>query len=232
MSKRDGSKDVLEYLREGYLPETMINFIATMGWNDGTKQEVFSTDELVKKFSLKQVQKSGARFDEKRLLWLNGQHIRKLSLDDLLTRINDGGFWPKPASTADESYKKQVLSLAQDRLKSLTDLPTLTNYFFEEPAPNWQMIEENKQLKKLLKNELQNLLKVTSKSLETSDFTIQDLQETLNTLLEQTNQKPAVLFGLIRLSLTWAPFSPGLAEIMNLLGKQTTLNRLTAASQL
>ncbi len=76
LSKRDGAKDVLEYLREGYLPEALVNFIATLGWNDGTEQEVFTTEELIKKFSLDRVQRSGARFDEQRLLWMNGAHIR------------------------------------------------------------------------------------------------------------------------------------------------------------
>ena len=70
LGKRDGAKDVLDYLRDGYLPETMVSFIATLGWNDGTEQEVFTMTELVEKFSLERVQRSGARFDEKRLLWM------------------------------------------------------------------------------------------------------------------------------------------------------------------
>src|SRR3546814_18496896 len=76
LSKRDGAKDILDYRAEGYLPEAMRNFLASLGWNDGTEQEVFSTDELIQKFSLNRVQKSGARFDERRLVWMNGQQIR------------------------------------------------------------------------------------------------------------------------------------------------------------
>src|SRR5690606_31924996 len=83
LSKRDGAKDILDYKKEGYLPEALINFLATLGWNDGTEQEIFSEQELIKKFSLERVQHSGARFDEQRLLWLNGQWIRKISLDEL-----------------------------------------------------------------------------------------------------------------------------------------------------
>jgi len=70
LGKRDGAKDVLDYIRDGYLSETMMSFIATLGWNDGTEQEVFTKDELIEKFSLARVQRSGARFDEKRLLWM------------------------------------------------------------------------------------------------------------------------------------------------------------------
>jgi glutamyl-tRNA synthetase len=127
LSKRDGVKDVLDYIRDGYLPETLVSFIATLGWNDGTEQEVFTKAELIEKFSLARVQKSGARFDEKRLLWMNGQFIRELSLDDLYAKVTT--FWPAGADTAEESYKKQVLVLAQDRLKTLADLPTLTKAF-------------------------------------------------------------------------------------------------------
>ncbi len=114
LGKRDGAKDILEYAKEGYLPEAMVNFLATLGWNDGTEQEVFTINELIEKFSLDRVQKSPARFDEQRLLWLNGQHIRALSLDDLYARVTD--FWPASAADASEESKKQVLALVQERL--------------------------------------------------------------------------------------------------------------------
>ena len=71
LSKRDGAKDILDYKREGYLPDALINFLATLGWNDGTEQEIFSADELIEKFDLSRVQRGGARFDEQRLLWMN-----------------------------------------------------------------------------------------------------------------------------------------------------------------
>src|SRR4029078_9119907 len=83
LSKRDGAKDILDYSREGYLPEALINFMASLGWNDGTEQEIFSVQELIDKFSLDRVQKGGAHFDERRLLWMNGAHIRALPLDTL-----------------------------------------------------------------------------------------------------------------------------------------------------
>src|SRR5581483_7281413 len=78
LSKRDGAKSILQYRDEGFLPEAMLNFLASLGWNDGTEQEIFSRDELIAKFSLERVQRSGATFDERRLLWLNGAWIRAL----------------------------------------------------------------------------------------------------------------------------------------------------------
>jgi glutamyl-tRNA synthetase len=227
LGKRDGAKSVQEYKDQGILPEAMLNFLASMGWNDGTEQEIFTRDELIEKFSLERVQRSGARFDEQRLLWLNGQHIRMLSLDDLYERVSD--FWPESAATASEEKKKQILILVQDRLKTLLDLPLLTDYFFAEPTPDWTMVDDNKQLKKFDRTELIALLEATKQALSTSDFDANSIQETLNSLLETTGQKPGILFSLIRLAVSWAPFSPALNDTLAALGKEVTLHRLDAA---
>lgn len=229
LSKRDGAKDVLDYLKDGFVQEALVNFIASMGWNDGTEQEIFSRQELIKKFSLDRVQRSGARFDEQRLLWMNGQWIRQLSSDDLYGRAVE--FWPKSAAATSEDKKREVLALVQDRLKTLADLPLLTNYFFEEPAPNWAMLNDNKQLKKLERTEVVLLLDATIDTLETSDFDSDSLQDTLNQLLETMGQKPGILFSLIRLAISWAPFSPALNETLATLGKETALGRLKKAKE-
>lgn len=227
LGKRDGAKDVLEYLKEGYLPETMLNFIASLGWNDGTEQEIFSVDELIATFSLARVQKSGARFDEKRLEWMNGQHIRRLAIDDLYSRVVD--FWPDSAAQAPEDKKKEILTLVQDRLKTLADLPLLTDYFFTEPTPDWSMIETNKQLQSLSQNEINSFLNSAISELKDSQFTPEALQNTLNHLLETTGQKPGVLFSLIRLAVSWAPFSPQLNDTLAALGKDIVIRRLELA---
>ena len=227
LGKRDGAKSVTEYRDQGILPEAMLNFLASIGWNDGTEQEIFTRDELIEKFSLNRVQKSGARFDEQRLLWLNGQHIRMLSLEDLYDRIAD--FWPASAASASDDQKKQVLGLVQDRLKTLADLPMMTEYFFAEPTVNFTLITDNKQLKKLEFSEIQSLLTQAREALATSEFTPEAIQEALNQLLETTGQKPGILFSLIRIATTWAPFSPQLNDTLALLGKETVLRRLDTA---
>lgn len=227
LGKRDGAKDVLDYIRDGYLPETMMSFIATMGWNDGTEQEVFTKQELIEKFDLARVQKSGARFDEKRLLWMNGHFIRELSLDELADRIEF--FWPEAAKKASEQYKKQVLVLAQDRLKTFKDLPALTSYFFEEPTRDDRLISDNKQLKKLSAEEISHLLNEVKTAFQSiNEWNADTVQDTLNQLLEITGQKPGILFSLVRIVTTWAPFSPQLNDTLALLGKETTLRRIEA----
>lgn len=225
LSKRDGAKDILEYRTEGYLPEAMINFLATLGWNDGSEQEVYSKAELVKKFSLNRIQKSGARFDERRLVWLNGAHIRQVPLDDLYQKTKD--FWPKQASDASEEYKKKVLSLVQERLKFFAELPQLTDFFFEDLPVNPELIDGHKQLKKYDKTQLKQILETVRETIvNITDFTAENIQACLNELLDKTGEKPIVLFSLIRIATTQAPASPGLAQTMEVLSKDTCIKRI------
>lgn len=226
LGKRDGAKSVTDYRTDGILPEAMLNFLASMGWNDGTEQEIFTKQELIEKFSLERVQRSGARFDEKRLLWMNGRWIRSLSLDDLYLRT--ASYWPASATTASDNDKKQVLALVQDRLKTLAELPLMTRYFFEEPTPNNELITSNKLLKQLSDDEILQLLGAVRADFKQIDqWDAETIQNHLNQLLEQTGRKPGVLFSLIRIVTTWAPFSPQLNDTLALLGKEKTLSRLT-----
>ena len=227
LGKRDGAKSVQEYRKEGILPEAMLNFLASMGWNDGTEQELFTREELIEKFSLDRVQRSGARFDEQRLLWMNGQWIRRLSIDDLYERTT--GFWSESANATGESEKKRILGLIQDRLKTLAELPLLTSYFFDEPTPDLTMITSNKQLGKLSSEEIISLLEAAKTALDTSKFDAESLQNTLNSLLETTGQKPGILFSLIRLAVSWAPFSPALNDTLAAIGHDKVQSRLQAA---
>lgn len=224
LSKRDGAKSILQYRDEGYLPEAMLNFLASMGWNDGTEQEIFTVDELIEKFSLDRVQRSGARFDEQRLVWMNGAHIRNLALDDLYARVAE--FWPAEADSYDDDYKKRVLGLTQERLKFFSELPQLTGFFFTDLPVNPELIGGNKQLKKVETTELKALLEQARASLSLSDFTTDDLTNRLNALLVETGQKPGIFFSLIRIATTQAPASPGLADTLAILGKDVSLRRI------
>ncbi len=226
LSKRDGAKDVLDYVREGFLPDSLVNFIASLGWNDGTEQEIFSRDELIAKFSLERVQKSGARFDERRLLWMNGSYIRQLPVDELYRLAET--YWPAEAAGADKAYKRQVLAVIQERLKYLGELPELVTFFFQDLPVDPTLITSHKQLKKLDSRELKDLLGRSRDSLAVSDFSLGDLTDRLNQLLVDTAQKPAVLLSLIRIAITQSPASPGLADTLSVLGKPRSLARIDA----
>ncbi len=230
LSKRKGALPILHYRNSGYLPEAIINYMAGLGWNDGTEQEIYPLDELIDKFKLSHVQKSPARFDEQRLLWMNGQWIRRLSLDDLYDRSAE--FWPAEAKGASEDLKRQILELIQDRLKTLADIPALSSYFFTEPTIDMSLITGNKQLKKLSEDDYRKLLSMTRDRFERlQTFDADPIQECLNDLLAESGQKPAILFGLVRVATTWAAFSPALNETLAILGKETVLRRLDSAMQ-
>lgn len=224
LSKRDGAKDVLDYIRDGYLPAALVNFIASLGWNDGTEQEIFSRDELIQKFSLDRVGRSGARFDERRLLWMNGHYIRQLPLDTLYGLAAD--YWPAEAAGYDDDYKRQTLGLVQERLKYFAELPELTRFFFADLPVDSTLISGHKQLKKLTGQELHDLLARSRSVLADSDFSLDDLNQRLNDVLQSSGQKPAVLFSLIRIATTQSPASPGLAETLHVLGKERSLARI------
>ncbi len=227
LSKRDGAKDVMDYKREGYLPEAIVNLLATLGWNDGSDKEIFTVDELVKKFSLKRVHRGGARFDEQRLEWMNGHYIRQKPLDELYALSKD--YWSDSAASYPEAQKKKVLGLVQERLKYLVEIPNLTNFFFEDLPVDLELIDKNNQLSKLDRTKKVELLVKARNALMESSFAETELSKELNNLLAETHQKPSVLFSLIRIATTWAPASPGLAETMALLGKDRCLDRLGKA---
>lgn len=225
LGKRDGAKSVVEYRSDGYLPEAVLNFLACLGWNDGTEREIFTKDDLIDQFNFDRVNKSGARFDEKRLLWMNCQWIRRLDLDDLLSRCD--GFWGVYGDKASDQQKKTVLAVVQERLKTLRDLPSLSEYFFAKPKINLEMLTTNKVFKKIDLKCLADLLSLAKTNLDQADFNDEaDIQKKLNELLVVSGEKPMVMFGIIRFALTWARFSPGLPETMRLLGKEETMDRL------
>ena len=151
-----------------------------------------------------------------------------LSINDLYERAHP--FWTSAAAQGSESHKKEVLALVQDRLKTLADLPVITSYFFEDPTPDWAMVNDTKQFKKYSRQDLVELLKQAKTALQADEtFSEESLQATLNLLLEQTGEKPGVLFSIIRLGVSWAPFSPALNETLALIGKDRVLRRIDQA---
>lgn len=234
LGKRDGAKSVTEYRDDGVLPEAMLNYLACLGWNDGSEKEIYTKDELIEAFSLDRIQTSGARYDETKLFWLNGQWIRRIfdekGAEALYARTD--GFWPDAAKAASDKRKIEVLSIIYDRLKTLSDLRSMTGYFFEDPTIDLTMITENKFLKKMSESELESLLKQTIVTLtDVKEWDATHLQDALNQLLEITGKKPAELFSLVRIALSFAPFSPALNLTLETIGRDTSLARLNSVAR-
>ena len=234
LGKRDGAKSVTEYRSDGVLPEAMLNYLACLGWNDGTEKEIYTKDELIKAFSLDRIQNSGARYDETKLLWMNGQWIRRIFDEQGARALYDRtvNFWPEEAASYPEDYRVKVLSIIYDRLKTMSDLRTMTTYFFTDPEINVDTIINNKFLKKISESEIEDLLKKTISELTNlKEWNEESIQDALNKLLSDTNRKPAELFSLIRIAVSFAPFSPALNLTLDVLGRETTLARLNAVAR-
>lgn len=234
LGKRDGAKSVTEYRDDGVLAEAMLNYLACLGWNDGTEQEIYTKDELIKKFSLDRIQNSGARYDETKLLWLNGQWIRRIFTEQgaeaLYVRTTN--FWPEIANDFSDEYKIKVLSIIYDRLKTLSDLREMTTYFFEDPRIDIDTLINNKFVKKLSEAEIEELFKLAiAKLTDLKEWNANNIQTILNELLAETSKKPAELFSLIRIAISFAPFSPALNLTMDVLGRDITLARLNAVAR-
>lgn len=234
LGKRDGAKSVTEYRNDGVLAEAMLNYLVGLGWNDGTEQEIYTKEELVEKFSLDRIQTSGARYDETKLLWLNGQWIRRIFDTEGAQALYDRtvNFWPEEADGYTEEYRLKVLSIIYDRLKTLSDLKEMTKYFFVDPEIDVDMIVGNKFLKKMSEAEIEDLMKVVIRKLsDVKDWNADELQKVLNELLAETEKKPAELFSLIRIAVSFAAFSPALHLTLEVLGKDVTLARLNAVAR-
>ncbi|MFZ2523529.1 MAG: glutamate--tRNA ligase, partial [Minisyncoccia bacterium] len=132
MGKRDGAKDVLEYERDGYLPETMLNFLAFLGWNPGGEKEIFNTKELIEAFDLSKIQKSGARFNEEKLDWMNKEHIKLLPKETLQDEIS------KRLKIDDEEFVKRITPTIIDHISKWGDIDAMLgagefSYFLGKP---------------------------------------------------------------------------------------------------
>lgn len=228
LSKRDTSQDspnIANFIRDGYLNVPLINFLARLGWNDGSNNELYSIDELIKRFDISKIHRSGAKYDHKKLLFLNGLYIRGLTINELYTFSKN--FFPVEANNYSESYRKQVLSLLQERLKYLAEIPEMSLFFFKEPEIQPSLIKDNKFLNTLEKTELVNIIKQTINQFEQlTDFSLDNIESCLNNLLVSLNRPPAVVFSLIRIATTQASYSPALAPSLKVLGQEVSLKRL------
>lgn len=215
LSKRHGALSVLEYRDQGYPPEALINFLATLGWNDGSTQELFTLHELIDRFQLERIQNSPAIFDMQRLEWMSGHHIRQMPTDKLLQQA--ARFWPPKAAHFDDTYKQHVLALVQERIKYWAELPDLSWFFFRDPDTYPKQLDYDF---------ARQWLPTVIDKLNASDFSEDDLEQRLRALAADYDLKTGQLFQLIRISATGQTAAPGLFETLHVLGKEATLRRL------
>ena len=227
LSKRHGATGVQEYRDQGYLASALINYLALLGWNPGTEQEVFTLDELIKQFSIERVQKKSAVFDEKKLQWMSGQHIYKKSASEILNsiRFND----PDWRKSDDEHYVLKVIELMKERVKSLRDMREMTEMFFDDP----QEYDEKALRKKWKDNSINDLVTKFERSLEKIElWDAEQIEIVLRNLAKRENISAGEIIHPTRLALSGIGSGPSLFAMMELLGKETCLRRLQKANKI
>ncbi len=230
LSKRHGSVSILEYRDQGYLAQTMFNFLALIGWSLDDKTEIIPRQELVDNFSLERIGKTGAIFNREKLDWMNGVYIRSLTPDEffeavqpyLMTDVITG-----EALIGNEDYVRKVLPLVQERAKTLLEVVELTRFFFvEELEYDARMLIG----KKMDKDSTVKALKAAQDKLEPlKAFDAGSLEAVLRPLAPELGLKTGQLFGVLRVAVTGQTAAPPLFETMAVLGRERSLKRIAAA---
>jgi len=242
LSKRDGDVSVKDFIDTGYLTEAFMNFIALLGWNSGTEQEIYTMNEMIQQFTLDNVHKSSAVFDIDKLNWINGTYIRKLSVDEfydkclpylikdnLLTPVKDKININSTSEKVKPQYIKNILVLEQARIKKLSEISEAIKFFF---APNFDYNAEKLIWKKSDRNATaQNLrdLEKILKKLKKTEFTAPGIKETIMTYISNNAKDTGSVLWPLRFALSGQDRSPDPFEIAGALGKDQTLSRITAA---
>lgn len=225
LSKRHGDTAIMDYKESGYLADTMLNFLALLGWNDGTTQEIFTRDELIKKFDLARVGKSPAVFDIDRLNWINGEKIRAMKVSDLMKEVND--FAPDFLKGKDKDLAEKALTVMQTRMTTLKDFTENSDYFFTEPNYNPKLLIFKKSDKGQSLAGLNSVLKALerTKNIDSTN-TASDL---LKSVVEFENFTNGDVFWPVRVALSGEEKSPSPNEIMWALGREKSLERVKKA---
>lgn len=241
LSKRQGDVAVEDYLKKGYLKEAVVNFVAMLGWNpgEGSVQEIFSLEQLIEKFDLKKVHKAGAVFDIKKLDWLNGQYLKKMSVEGLYlaakTFMEEKEFyqiWSKEhavwSETAKAEYLKKVLTVEQDRMVNLSQVGDENEFFFKKVICDKKLLYWKEMNEEQLQESLQKAHSVLSQITD-QQWTRELLEQHL--LAAAGNNRGEFLWPL-RASLTGVQKSPSPFDCAWVLGKEETLARIESALSL
>ena len=238
LSKRDGEKGGFPvfplswkesegYREAGYFPEAVVNFLALLGWNPGTEQELFSLNELIDSFSLDRVHKSGARFDPEKTKWYNHQYLQtkdnseltSLFAQDLSTHLGQG------ASDINQNHLQTVVSLIKERANFVKDFWDLGHYFFQAPSTY-----NEKAVKKQWKEDTPRLMKEVIKILtELKTFDSATIESAIKDWITSNDLGFGKVMGPLRLIIVGDMKGPHLSDILELLGKNEAIHRIQQA---
>ena len=223
LSKRHGATSVMVYKEMGYLAQAMVNYLVRLGWSHGDK-EIFSREELISLFDIKNIGKSASIFDTEKLNWLNAHYLKEADDDELARELIP--FYQAQGMDLDAEKIKPVLGMFKPRANTLVELVEKSSFFFK-PIEEYDPKAE----KKGFKPESAEILGELAQELKDVPFTEPDLEEFFRKKVEEKEVKLGVLAQPVRLALTGRKDSPGLFEIMEVMGREETISRIIQAEE-
>ncbi|MFA6235160.1 MAG: glutamate--tRNA ligase [Bacteroidota bacterium] len=224
LSKRHGATSVGDFQQQGYLPEAMFNFLALLGWSPGGDREILTRDDLVESFDIRRVLKKSSVFDEEKLRWMNGQHIRLMDDDELLRRVLP--YRPADLDDIGDAQLRAVIPLMKERMVLLPDFFENGRYFWRDPVEY-----EASGIAKIWKTGVLALLSSLLPLLESVEFAPAPLEALIRDVAEQRGMGAGKVIHPIRLALTGASASPSLFDMMAVLGRDVCLRRIRRAME-
>jgi glutamyl-tRNA synthetase len=228
LSKRDADRlgipvYVRDYREAGYEPEALLNFLALLGWNPGTEEELFSLDEMVDAFSLDRVGASGVQFDDDKLRWVNEHYVRDLSVDELASRA--GPVAEEEGYEVSDERLREICALVQERVQVAPEVVTENLYFFEDPEEY-----EEEGVEKRWKDESADLLEKYADRLEqVGDFDTDTIETELRDLADEEDVGAGAIIHPARLAVSGRSYGPGVFGLMAAVGKEACIRRMHAA---
>ena len=218
LSKRHGSVTVDEFRHAGYYAPALLNFLALLGWSYDDKTTIMSRDELIERFSLDRVVPSPATFDYEKLDWLNGMYLRALPPDEyageLVRYLREEGYdW-------DEALIRRAAPIVQEKIERFGQFPDFAGFLFRDIEPDPALLNGTAPVVGAAREELEGV----------EPFAAPEIEVALRALAERLELSPRKAFEPIRIAVTGSKVSPGLFESLELLGKEETLRRLSAAA--
>ncbi len=225
LSKRQSDVAVEDFRDKGFLKEALVNFVALLGWTAGDDVEFYYLDELIKKFSLERVNKSGAVFDLEKLTWLNAEHLRKKSNSEILMLIRNFNNGDNPAKNYPDLYLDKIIDCMRERISFIHELFEKAPFFFNDVTEYDQEV-----INKRWKSDsafLLNEFLVSIKEIE--NISKEKYEEILHKVAEKNNVGAGKIIHPLRLAVSGMGIGPGLYDILDILGKELVIKRIEKA---
>jgi glutamyl/glutaminyl-tRNA synthetase len=229
LSKRHGHTSVLEYQKEGFLPEALLNYLALLGWSTSDSQQIFSLEELKEKFSLAGCGSSPSTFDPVKLLWLNGEKIRSKTVDEIYDLFT---IWLKTTNQEslidgwDSEILKKSIELEHDKIKLLKDIVGLVDFFFVK-----EIVYQEDSVKKIFEKNKETasvvLTEAAKRLSDQKDFSAASLEQYARDFAIEKNLSNAKVFHPIRVAITGRERGPSLFHAMELMGAKEVIKRIS-----